>query len=189
MGYHGRMVKQSKMKGHLNRWKLVGVVIVALSLAWLVQVKISQHYDGQRFAEADKKRQTVFMQLVQRLGAPTKIDDSNVCYNSEQGPFDNGRLWCQIASAAYFRSTLPKTTINEYFREIVEANGYMSTDQRVGELEFEGEKDLPCELIIYEGPLALEPGFYLQADVHSKQTVIVRCSDRAKAKHYTYISG
>lgn len=168
-------------------WKVVSLVLAAILLAWFIQARISQHYDGQRFAEADRKKQVVFDELMQSMGAPITIKDQKRCYQSQQGPFDNGRLWCETSSAGYFAEPIPMQEITGKFESIFHEHGWNGMNDRRAEFEFEGAKDIPCELIIKDGVLAQEPGSGLPGEIQSKQTVIISCSDRAKAKHYDYI--
>lgn len=183
-----RMKKQPKTNRTILSWKLISIVaLVLLLVAWFAQVRVSQHYDGLRFAEADKKKQIVFDELLNKIDTPLKIEKKNICYDSEQGPWDNGRLWCQVTSAAYFVEATSEMQIREIFEAVVNNNALRKIETRANGTVFYGSEDLLCSLTVYDGLLAADPGFYLSDQRDSKQTVIVRCSDRAKAKHYPYI--
>lgn len=167
---------------------LTGITMAAiLILGFLLLRTIEIRQDANRFAEADRIKQAVFDDLIKAIGiTPIQIEEKNVCYNSEQGPYDDGRLWCQVASAAYFADLTPQEDIVERFKAAVTGRSYNLLTNGSGDFAFR-VAGMSCGLYVYDDILAVVPGYYLPENALSKQTVIVRCSDRAKAKHYPYI--
>ena len=148
--------------------------------------QVQKQLDKQRFEEADKNKKLVFSQLLKRTGTqPLAVEEKNICYNSEQGPFDKGRLWCQSASAAYFENEIPKTQIYNHFKDILMANNIDSSEASGG--QFTGSDNLKCKLFVDNSQLATSTPYYFSDNPNSKQTIVLVCVDRAQAKHYPYI--
>lgn len=163
------------------------VFLSGLTAYWVTHSRASIRNDRVRFEDGDKEKQLVFEKLVEKLGAsPLQIADKNACYNSEHGPYDNGRLWCQTAVAAYFVQEFPEPQIRPYFIESVKEVG--SKVASSANLVFWGAENLPCSLMIYNGPSAISPGYYLPENRDAKQTLVMVCSSRSEAKHYPYIA-
>lgn len=172
-----------KRKGRLAMGMAVAVAVV-LSLAFLRFMELRQ--DANRFAEADRIKQAVFDDLLKELDAtPIQIAEKDVCYKSEQGPYDDGRLWCQVASSAYFAEPISRESVVERFRVGVTNRGYNLLTNEAGDLAFR-TAGMSCGLDIYDKVMAVDPGYYLPENVASRQTIVVRCADRSKAKHHPY---
>ena len=163
---------------------LIALLFLLLFGGW----KLSQLRDKARFLAADERKQTMVTQLQERAGQPIARTEKNICYNAEEGPYDNGRLWCQTASALYYASEKPQPELEAHFNDIVAENGWKNINERAQPLEFEGARDLPCTLDIYTDTLASEPPDYLPPNTSSKQTLVVQCASRASYKHYEYVN-
>jgi len=162
----------------------VGVIVLVLLAVCLGFWWGNRHLDGRRFAEADRKAHAVLTSLVQSIGAPIHSESSKVCFNTEHGPWDDGRLWCQVAAVAFFALETPPTSIDNAFTQVVEANNLQLVDKRAASLEFLGSDNLPCEVEFNTSESAKHPAYYLPSNQDAKQVLVVRCSDRAKAQHY-----
>lgn len=169
---------------------LTGITMAAiLILGFLLLRTIEIRQDANRFAEADRIKQAVFDDLIKAIGiTPIQIEEKNVCYNSEQGPYDDGRLWCRVSSAAYFAQELASEEIEDVYRSIIKQKKLLvAQSSTAGGTVFYGGRDLPCTLIAYRDWAAISPGYYFPNNESAKQTLILRCAARAKAKHYPYI--
>src|SRR5690606_17724677 len=129
---------------------LTGITMAAiLILGFLLLRTIEIRQDANKFADADRVKQVVFDDLVEKMDkTPTHIVEKDVCYNTEQGPYDNGRLWCQVASAAYFVDKIPKNEIRNNFRDIVRSKGLPGRDTPASGYVFYGADKLNCMLIV-----------------------------------------
>lgn len=165
----------------------IGAIIFTIALALFGINKVLVYQDGRRFAEADQKQQMVFDELVQAVGTPIQVTDKNACYNSEQGPYDNGVLWCQVASAAYYAEKQSEGSLRAAWERVLSENRLPSEQTDANGLVFNAAKGIICILRVYNDYSATRPGFFLPENLGSKQTFVIDCADRAKAKHYPYI--
>lgn len=165
----------------------LGVAVATLTILGFVLLRtIEVRQDANKFAEADRVKQAVFEDLVEKMGeTPTHIVEKDVCYNTEQGPYDNGRLWCQVASIAYYSNRLEASGLEESFEGALSQNGLSGTIAPSGKTVFY-VRELPCAIETLTDIMAVEPGYYFPKNNSAKQALIVRCADRAKAKHYSY---
>lgn len=165
----------------------VFVIMTGLFVYNSVKTNRTIQNDELRFSEADQKKKLVFGQLLEKIGAPPIAEDEkNICYNSSQGTYDSGELWCQVASVAYFPLVTPEAQIKSYFEEILKTSD--ARPQGESGLSFEGSKDLPCKLMVYNEGLAKNTPFYFSNMPGSKQTLVLICVDQAKNKHYPFVN-
>lgn len=192
MGYNRTMKKQpsqtrarqKKLNGiRVNKkWLAILVAVFVLLITVVVWFSISTNRDAARFQEAEAAKDKVFSAVVAKIGDPIATDEKNVCYNSEQGPYDNGRLWCQTASAAYFSFRIADDHMHALYHDAIQS----SDVTEVGS-DFYGSDDLRCRLETYAGEHAKRPAYYLDENARSSYTVVMSCIDRAKAKHYPFV--
>src|SRR5687767_8467584 len=93
--------KSSKLKQLFFNRKIVGcaVVLAVLLVALLIFRGVSHYNDRIWFSSVEKKQSLVSSRLIEYLG--TNVSSSkkeNICFRTEQGPYDNGRLWCQVTT-------------------------------------------------------------------------------------------
>jgi len=180
----GKKIQQNSKKKKIVTIAVVSVlVLIGLFTRDFVQDKL----DTQRFAQAEASKNTAFTALINGLSGIIRTETQQRCYNSERGPYDNGRLWCEVSSVAYLDNVIPESDLEQKLKGIIQTENWSATNKRAAKVEFEGARDLVCEMLVYDGNLATEPGYSLPNEPRSKQTVIVTCADRAKAKHYPYI--
>lgn len=173
----------------------IGALLLAGGIAYYFVHRanvVAANNDKARFSEADQKQQMVFDELLQKVGAtPIQTVNRDLCYSSEQGPYDHGRLWCQVSEIAYFSGDTPvlsTESVKIYFDDIVREHSLKTTNQRAADLEFEGADRLPCEVELITGEFAKDSTNYFPGNADANQSIAVLCADRAKINHYPYIS-
>lgn len=166
---------------------LIGIAVAAIVILVLALFNyIQTRRDAHRFVEADRVKQAVFDDVIKELGAiPTHTEEKDVCYNSEHGPWDNGRLWCQVASIAYYSEQIEESAMEGSYKNALRQNGLSGAIAQPGKTVFY-VRDLPCTLETSVGTMAVEPAYYFSKNNSAKQALIVRCATRAKAAHYPY---
>ncbi len=178
-----------KQQSSKRKTIIIAIVIMAVfSIGSFLLIAQRNRQDANRFAEADKNMQAVFNDLVQSVGTPIETETKNVCYNTENGPYDNGRLWCRVSAAAYFAHVAPGSSIKNILETVVDNNNLPSAISDSGDAVFYAAEGVPCSLIVYDGEAAKNPGHRFGKNAESKLTLVVRCADRAKAKHYPYMN-
>ncbi len=192
MGYNKSMKKptiQEKPKTNRRKSIIIGVgLVLAVAAIGLGGVKLEAQSDARRFAEAETKKNIALNQLVSRLGSPTKIENLNVCYDAEQEPYNSGKLWCRVSSAAFYtEQKYSDKKVEGLMLEIIRNNSWKTTDQRAAAVEFEAVTGLPCQLQVDRGRFATHPSYRFSPVEDAQLAIILVCSDRAKAKHYEYI--
>ena len=177
---------------------LVGLgLIVALATAFTVTKSISQHNDRLRFAEADKEQSLMVDKLSEYLGDRVMLEDKrNVCFNTEQGPYDNGRLWCQASTIVRLKADVDFVELGNKFVELSGVMGLRSSSSisyGVPTFWFEPSQEthgkMRCSLG-YIGTSGEErsAGAYDVLFGVPPPALAIACADRAKAKHYPYIA-
>ena len=76
----------------------LGIVCLGL-LIWFIVNAMQTAQDRARFVEVSKEKSQIASRLADSLGdnvVSTREQDE--CFNTEQGPWDNGYLWCQVAT-------------------------------------------------------------------------------------------
>jgi hypothetical protein len=159
---------------------ILAVVVVALSF-------VGKNNDKQRFVAAHDRGELAVSLLAQSIKAtPSGEEIKDTCYDAEQGPYDNGKLWCQTTAALYYTDVLGAQNIETEMRKIISDQKWDITNSRASNVEFDGGANVPCELNVITDARAQKPGNYLQGDMKAKTAVILNCADRAKAKHYQF---
>jgi hypothetical protein len=186
-----KLVKSSssaKRKPFLSRKMLMTLIVLgALVLigVWFLATAKAINDDKQRFVKANELKSIVFNELVSEMGQPITKVERKECYNSEQGPYDDGRLWCVVTDAVYYVNEVDEKGIRDSFVNIAESHG-LQTRLPDGQTGFHVVGNLACDLYIESGKFANDPGYGFPVIENSKQTIFIRCADRALAKHFQF---
>lgn len=188
-----RLIKMKK--GPLGWSKIVLIVLIALAVLLVLTValwKVAQFRDRSWFLGIGAKQALISDGLVEVLGGNVaSVEKRNICFNTEQGPYDNGKLWCQIATVIKLRTDIDQEAMGEKFVELAEAAKFAATSSRsygVPGYWFKVDKDVLCKFSAVS-----TSGEEISGAVHrpfSEKDVpalAVSCAHRAKAKHYQYI--
>jgi hypothetical protein len=187
-----KLVKSSssaKRKPFLSRKMLITLIVLgALVLigVWFLIYTKSINDDKQRFVNANELKNLLLNELIARMGTPIKKDEINKCYNSEQGPWDDGSLWCGAAAVAYYANEVEENVVLDKFKNVANLHS-IETKLEFRRLEFKTADKLPCYFQVYSGKFADSPGHGFQVETNTKQTILISCADRALAKHFPYI--
>ncbi len=169
---------------------ILGVIIILLA-AWFIFNAYNRTQDKARFQQAEEVKAQVASELVAYLGDNvTSVSEKNECFNTEQGPFDNGRLWCQASTIIQLNDNIEFISVGSVFLK--------SDHDLIKESQYGGEGDwLNYTITLHNGigcnlATITEDGKYTGSARRnvlygkSNASVSVACSDRAKAKHYPY---
>jgi len=181
--------KKSKTANRALLWK--AGIFIGLALVLLAVLEITQYMDGLRFVNIDKKKSVIANELSTYLGDNvTSVQNKKECFNTGQGPYDDGYLWCQTSTIFGLKHDIDP---QEFGSEFLKASSSFGTGRHATgyglPLYFveltDGSK---CYLGIKlasgnEVNGARSDPFYLYP---TKPAVAVTCGDRAKAKHYPY---
>jgi hypothetical protein len=175
--------KQKKSNIARNTLLVVVVTVICAVGAYLIYDQISQRLDESRFSQANTEKQAIANEIINKLGKPLETEEKNVCYNTEQGPYDNGNLWCRTSAAIYF----PKASdVNfDSLQNVIKDAKLFSID--LNEALVELNNGIKCSLENKTGVVATNPSRRFSTNNESKQTILIICADRAKAKHYPFV--
>jgi len=159
-----------------NKWYVIAalaMIIVVIALLWIF---IGKKMDFNRFTEVDKRKDETVSRMVAELGRPIAVEEKNICFNAERGPYGSGKTWCQTATAAYYAKEADKERIYEVYNNAAKSTGLDTV-----------KPGIRCTVIVYDGHLPAITSYHFEGNDQAKQIVMVRCADRAKAKHYPYV--
>jgi hypothetical protein len=74
------------------------VLVPAVFVSWLA---VFSAHDESYFIQLDEQLQALADEVRKTFEDKIEIDQVNNCYNTEQGPFDDGKLWCFVSQAYY----------------------------------------------------------------------------------------
>lgn len=158
--------KISKKKKHSmspeKQILVFGGLIAVLAITYYFVV--GPYLDERKFQNLEKEKNLLATNLVQSLKEPTVSQKKrNICFNTEQGPFDNGRLWCQVST------------------EIL-----LSTNIDYASLKTNLEKSGSGCDVLYKNDQGRKEGSIVSEPLNEPKPpyLIISCSDRAKKAHY-----
>jgi len=177
----------------------VRFMLLAIGLGFLLIViggfSVRRYYvqkaDRKKFQSIEQKKTDVVGVLTASLGDKvTTTEDASLCFNTEQGPYDNGKLWCQAASKMRLNEDISFEELGSKFITAANEKG-LETGSEKGRLPrfwFDVDNGRYCELSLVNSSGEVFGGA-TQGLLTSKDslTMAVACADRAKAKYYRYI--
>lgn len=160
-------------------------LLVAL---WIGFTKFSQHNDKARFVSASAKRAAITQELINYLGGKVEsTEEVNQCFHTEQGPYDNGHLWCQTGSLIILNSVVDYGELGNQYSEIGKKFGKTySQDGLFMDYWVELPEHIRCHLAL-TGPDKKPYGNPRRAIFTNATSseVSVTCASRAKASYYS----
>lgn len=184
------MSKKRSKKDKKKQIFLLGLcALFLLMVAVVVISKINERNDRLRFAHAETAKSKIANTLADRLGDNiASVRDRNECFYTEQGPFDRGRLWCQVGTVIELNQEVEYSSIGQEYLQIGRdfgegrAEGGIFPDYRV---------DLPEEMSCHLQFRDVEGNNFGGArkiifERGEGPVISVTCADRARAMHYPY---
>lgn len=166
------------------------VIIIIIFVAWTAN---AAWQDSKRFARVEKDGTVVTDKLVARLGNKVvDVQKKKVCFNTEQGPYDNGRLWCQVATVVKLNADVSYDEVGNWFIASVQTGKQTpgsSKNYGVQRYWYDSGEGMTCKLSAIDSQ-GHEAGGSTRVpyDEGDKPAIAIACADRAKAKHYPYIN-
>ena len=166
------------------------ILIIAIFFSWTV---ISRKRDSARFNSVEVAKQAVVDRMVTQLGPAVRGHSTrNECFNTEQGPYDDGRLWCQTASIVQLHEDIPYDKIGAILQSSAQAEGLKVNTFDARELGkryvLEMNHGMNCALGYHDAKgIEIDGGVrYVLTLEDAAPALSLSCADRAKAKHYQY---
>jgi len=143
-----------------------------------------------RFEDASDVKTAVVNRLVAYLGnnvVSTREQDE--CFNTEQGPYDNGKLWCQVATVIRLKEDVDYASVGAYYLTIGKSlNLNTSSDHGLfPSYTITTQNNIRCQLESQDSK-GYHDGAAMSIPFNNKDgmALAVTCADRAQAKYYPY---
>jgi len=171
-------------------WLAVAAVLVLASIGWFVFEQLAIHNDRLRFEDASNVKTAVVNRLATYLGnnvVSTREQDE--CFNTEQGPYDNGRLWCQVATVIRLKADVDYNLLGMQLSTVAQQDGEVANSSGAGSTErfWLTLKSMDCGIVMTTSR-GVQYGS-ITKDVLSpidKPAIAIACADRAMASYYPY---
>ena len=166
--------------------------IVAIALFFTIQHMIQARQDAHRFTTLNKQQSAVTDRLIEEVGDKFESSrEANICFNTEQGPWDNGHLWCQTATIVQLKGDVDFKKLGEQFVSIARDGGLVAhavVSYGVPSFWFDAE-GVPCDYgYVSTSGDEVSAGTSDALYNVDPPAFAVACSGRAKAKHYPYVN-
>jgi len=190
------LIRKSQRQGHISSRKnlvwLVGVAIVVLAIiGWFVFEQLAIHNDRLRFEDASNVKTAVVNRLATYLGnnvVSTREQDE--CFNAEQRPYSNGRLWCQVATVIRLKQDVDYASVAQEYIKFGQASGWLTgtNEPFTGSWVMKGQNGVKCQLE-YQYSDGKQTGLVatrvpFRGVDHT--ALAIACADRAMASYYPY---
>lgn len=168
----------------------LGLVCIGL-LVWFFVSAVRIAQDRTRFEEVSKQKSLIASQLAKTLGGNVvSIREQDECFNAEQGPWDHGNLWCQVATVIDLKQDAELSRVGEEFVVIAQtagANSHSSGSGLAARFWYVGKEGVTCNLIAQDS-MGREVGGATSDPfgAGAKPAVAITCADRARAAFYPY---
>lgn len=132
--------------------------------------------------------------LTEYLGDTVQqTSERNECFNTEQGPFDNGKLWCQVATVMFLKEDTDYKAAGTLFiaseHDNIESHGANEAPSSILErYTLLLKNGVTCNLVMQTSENKRFGSTTSVRFISDSEVVLaVACSDRAKAKHYPFV--
>lgn len=188
------MKKPNQWKTTFNKLSIArkAVILALLVISLLAAWKIPTYMDSRKFDDIEEKKSVIVTGLSAYLGENVMFQkDKDECFDTGQGPYDDGYLWCQTSTVFSLKQDIKAQELGDEF---------LSVGAQIGK----GGVASGYELPLYNIQLPNGPRCYLGMELSSgeeingarknpldgnskKPSVAVTCGDRAKARHYPFV--
>lgn len=153
--------------------------------------QIGVNNDRKRFEEASKAKSAIVERLVNYLGDNVESTrEQDECFNTEQGPWDNGRLWCQVATVVSLKGDVDYSSVAQQYVEFGHAFGWSDGSNKPFDGSWiEGSPVIKCQLV-YQNSSGKTIGLatLIPFKPSEKVALAMTCADRAQASYYPYVT-
>lgn len=167
-----------------------GILIAGLG-GWVAFNHYQKTQDRARFSEAETIKADIVKQLQEDLGDKAlQVTENNQCFNTEQGPYDEGKLWCQTVSSIQLTEDIDFKQVAERFLEfnsdrVVSKNTNSNDTQPVFNVMLQG--GIICNLVYTTGNGdVFGTMMNTKGKTEDNPSLSLACANRAKAKHYPF---
>ena len=187
-------MKKAKPSHQPSRRQLIWLIIVFLLIVgatgWLAINQIMIASDRTRFESVSKDKSLIASRLVATLGDNViSTREQDECFNAEQGPWDSGNLWCQVATVINLRADIDYASVGRGYSDLGNALGLRSgsTQGLFPEYWIETKEGMKCELES-KASSSLRDGGARRIPFNNSEHIAlaITCADRAREAFYTY---
>ena len=164
---------------------LLALAIVAI-LAVIVYNFVSERTERERFSAARTTVNNIANYLSQ-ISHDGPVEN-NRCYLAEHGPYDNGRLWCEVSSAIYVSDRLNSADSMDKLSNFLNIRGLIVHDRSSNSLSFDAadRNKLDCRVNFYSDYSASHPSYGFLARDNAQSLFIIVCNGRSSAKIFPF---
>jgi hypothetical protein len=183
-----------KLKRQLRRHKVAvtlfcSLVLVIIAIFAVNQILIAK--DRARFTDAEKTKAIIANHLASYLGDNVLLRrEQNECFHAEQGPYDNGKLWCQAATVLTLATSKDFNAMGNEVLSQASGSGLVtgSSSGKFPSYWFKTAKSISCQLE-YTDIVGPRKGDARRIPFSNTERVAVSiaCADRAKAAYYPLV--
>lgn len=103
---------------------VLAAFVVLTLIGWFVFERLAIHNDRLRFEDASNVKTEVTNRLVTYLGNNVmSTREQDECFNAAQSPYDNGKLWCQVATVIRLKGDVDFSTLGKQFLAMARQEG------------------------------------------------------------------
>lgn len=169
-----------------------GILIAGLG-GWVAFSHYQKTQDRARFSEAEAIKAGIVEQLKEYLGDNVEwTADNDECFNTEQGPYDNGKLWCQSTTTIVIENDIAYDTVGDTFLAS-QHDGIANRNASSGDIPVMKrytimiKNGITCNLVMNTSKGERFGSATSTRYIPNDESVVsVACSDRARAKHYPF---
>src|SRR5690242_6142547 len=105
-----------------KKYMILGALTALLAIGliwWMVAIQIARDRDYAKFQDTKQQKSLIVAKLQDYLGnnvVDTREQDE--CFNAEQGPYDHGNLWCQVATIINLQRDIRYSKIGDVYIRI-----------------------------------------------------------------------
>lgn len=171
-------------------WLVAAAIVLLALIGWFVFEQLAIHNDRLRFEDAANVKTDVTNHLVTYLSDNViSTREQDECFNTEQGPYDNGRLWCQVATVIQLKRDVDYASAAQQYVKFGQASGWLTgtNEPFTGSWIMKSKDGVKCQLIYRDGAdkqVGLAASIPFTGEDHI--ALAITCADRAMAVYYPY---
>lgn len=101
------------------------LVIAVLITSTVFTLFVAKNLEKRKFNNTAQK----LSMLVGNISDTSKVISNNHCFHAEQGPFEEGKLWCSVGYIVSFSTKLTSDQVNKYQSELPDNDLRCSIDE------------------------------------------------------------
>lgn len=178
-----------KSKKSMLMYVILGLLGMGIITFYVID-QLDLARDRHRFEEAKQQKASLVSRISSQLGTNViSVYDNDQCFNSEQGPYNNGRLWCQSASIIRLSGNIDFAAIGATYLSLGKAMGLpVGMNSPFPGYWLEPIQGLRCQLEYQDD----KGGLYGLArrvpfGEGDKSALAIACADRARIAYYPFV--